>query len=160
MGLSILVCLLVFVLEFSNVYAQEVSMVDQMVSKGSVRSDRQDVDDFIDQENKRMREIKLLNLDLQRADLRSRIKKLDQEDNFTSMLNEKKEQDTENFPIKLQGIVRIGNERLGLLLDHSVRVSAKAGQMLRGDVTVVRIDDDKAVLRTKDGKEKVILIGG
>lgn len=160
MGLSLLVCLLVFVLEFSNVCAQEVSMVDQMVSKVSTHSDRSDVDDFIDQENKRMREIKLLNLDLQRADLRSRIKKLDQEDNVSSMLKEKKEQDLENFPIKLQGIVRIGDEHVGLLLDHTVRVSAKAGQILRDDVTVVRIDDDKAVFRTKDGKERVVLIGG
>ncbi len=115
--------------------------------------------DFIEQENQRLREIKLLDLDLQRADLRAKISKLDQ-DNTALMPKGSKEVSSTEFPIKLKGVMSIAQDRQALMMVNEKKISVRVGGVVGEGFMVMRIDDDKVVLKDKDGKEKIIVIGG
>ena len=116
--------------------------------------------EFIEQEDDRLREIRLLSLDLQRADLRSKLSKLDQEINVGVTTPVKNGYDPGVSLIKFKGIMDLGSGSQALALVNDRNVTVMVGDAIGEGYVVVRIDEDRLVLKDKAGKERIIELGG
>lgn len=114
--------------------------------------------DFIEQENERLREIKLLDLDLQRSSL-----KLKQKEILTKMaqLNHVPADDQQHTAehLVLKGIIEQGEIRQAIVQDNGKTSTLKKGDAILGQ-QIIRIEKNKVVFKDALGQEKEILLGG
>ena len=121
--------------------------------------------EFMRQENERIKAIKILHLDLERSNLELKKKEIE-----IKMADLNKNQ-SPSLPVnpapgsfqplmmKLSGIFVRGDQREALMEVDGSHVQVRAGGRLRDGITVKKIDSDQVVLEYTDGKQQIFTLG-
>ncbi len=163
----------IFLIWQIQIHAKEISMLDQDPDKTveesnsiktveSVVPEKKPEDPmraFINQENERLREIKLLDLDVMRADLQLKQKEIQSKLSKYEQSSEVNIKDVASDPIKLNGIVQLGAEKQAIVLINGSVTYFKIGQFIDSAYKVKSISDDRMVITDEQGQEKIIMIG-
>lgn len=119
--------------------------------------------EFLRQENERIKAIKILNLDLERADLELKKRQIE-----IKLANLNKHTVVPAGPasavflkpaFKLRGIFTSAETRQALINANGVTIQAIEGQTVGEGVTVKQITNDAAVLEYTDGKQETLNLG-
>jgi hypothetical protein len=132
------------------------------IQKPPVEQDFQQMKEFIQQENDRMKEIRILNLDLERADLELRKKEIETK---LAGMNKNGRVITSGFSaaakpvLKVTGIFVNGVDRQVLMNVDGVNIQVKEGESVRQGVIIKKITSDTVLLQYADGKNETIAMG-
>lgn len=122
--------------------------------------------DFIAEENAQLRKIKLLDLDVAKAQLQLKQKEiqvklaaLNPVENVTHHSN-LTTHDIEAFGVIVRGVIYIDSHYQAILQLNNNIVTVKSGDLINGGYKVVDIKSNQVVLNDAQGLEKIILVGG
>lgn len=122
--------------------------------------------DFIEEENAQLRKIKLLDLDVTRAQLQLKQKEiqvklaaLNPVSDRTQHLHETP-QAVEALGIIAQGVIYIDHQYQAIVQVNNNVVTVTSGDLLPGGFTVMDINAKQVVLKDAQDVETIILIGG
>ena len=178
------IIVMVLFLNAVNVWAGEVSLIEKntitakktpVKEKSMIQEKKaakaepidqgfEQMKEFIQQENERLKAIKILNLDLERADLE--LKKGEIEVKIAG-LNRGSNAAIAGLStgiskpavVKLCGILMNGDDREALVNMDGIYVQIKEGFALRNGALVRKVSDDAVVLEYADGKKETISLG-
>jgi hypothetical protein len=118
----------------------------------------QEMADFIQQENERLKDIKLLNLDLERASLELKKKEIEQKmAQFHKEENVMSQEDDDGVSrpsIKLLGVFLGGLKKQAVLSINGKQVNCKEGQYIEG-INIASIDSRLVTVQYADGEKQV-----
>ncbi len=162
--------------EVGQVGAHEVSLIEEEAIKENIVTpqqepseeaeddppddDFQQMNDFIQQENEKLKSIKLLNLDLERADLElkkkeieQKITKLNKSEGGLSASSQESTTDlkTTRPVVKLVSIFESKTMKQAMLSIDGVNVNVKEGQQMDG-VVIKSIDPQAVMVKYEDGQ--------
>ena len=130
-------------------------------------SDTQSMDVFLNEEQARLKDIKLLNLDLEKASLEFKKKELQSK---TAQLAHVPEipsvsaMDNNREPlkpvVKLIGLTVNGGFKQALIQSNGILYTVKEGEAFADGLSVKSIASDKISIQHTDGKEEQIVFSG
>ncbi len=132
------------------------------VKMEKIDADLEEMHDFMRQENERLKVIKMLNLDVERADLE--LKKREIEVKIVEL--NKGQGSAAVLPavatgsvLKVAGIFMNGEMREALMDLDGVHVSVHEGQKLNNGIVIKKISADEVLIQHEDGQEEGIGLG-
>jgi hypothetical protein len=121
--------------------------------------------EFMNLENERLREIKLLDLDVTRANLRlkqreaeTKLVQLNQE--YAIPSSKISSNDPLVSPMVLKGVMKVGKEYQAIARVKDKIINVKEGDELDIGLKVLRIENDKVVYKGTNDEEMVLSLGG
>ena len=147
---------------------KDIAMAEKTVPKEKETVDRdfEQMQEFMRQANERLKSIKILNLDLERADLE--LKKREIEEKIIGL---NKDQNTapigldsstglvKPMSFKVVGIFLNGNARQAIVSIDGRFIQVQEGQSIRQGVLVNKINADSVIFGYPDGKQETINFG-
>jgi hypothetical protein len=123
----------------------------------------EDMRQFMGQEDERIKAIKILDLDLQRADLELKKRQIEVKladlNKSNAALSPLTASGFLKPAFKLSGIFMSGSHREALIDVQGANIQAEEGKMIQDGVIVAKINTDSALLKYADGKQETLNLG-
>ena len=122
--------------------------------------------DFMQQEDERLKAIKILNLDLERANLElkkkeveSKLAVLNQDHVFLPEALKLPSSSLQPMVFKVNGVFLTEKIRLAMININGTSTQVAEGQLMREGVLVKRINPEAVTLEYPDGKQEILSVG-